>query len=386
MRDRLQSEIEEHEMALEELKSSNEELQSVNEELQSTNEELETSKEELQSLNEELQTINAELHSKVDKLDQANADLLNIFDSTKVATVFLDRELVIRSFTPAATEIYNLIPSDAGRPLTDIVSTLDDRDLQHEMHQVLDSGMMVERNVRRSDGKAAYLMRILPYRATAGHTDGILITFVNVTSVVESEARQRVLIEELNHRVRNMLTVVNSIANQTLRQSSTKEEFVAAFTGRIRAMGAAYTVVAQRNWGDASLRDIAIEQIKPFVDGQMVRCHVEGPEVKFSPGAALSFSLVMHELIVNAVKYGALSNGSGTVNLNWKLDSGEALKIDWSERDGPAVVEPSRRGFGSELIRREIDRLGGKFDAKYDKSGFRATLKMPMTNNLVQAS
>jgi two-component system CheB/CheR fusion protein len=319
-------------------------------------------------------------------LDEANADLLNIFDSTKVATVFLDRNLVLRSFTPAATEIFNLIPSDAGRPLSDIVATLEDRDLHQEMRQVLDGGMMIERNVRRADGKAAYLMRILPYRATGGHVEGILVTFVNVTSVVEAEARQRVLIEELNHRVRNMLTVVNSIANQTLRQSTTKEEFVAAFTGRIRAMGAAYTVVAQRNWGDASLRDIVVEQIKPFADGQVLRFRIEGPEVSFAPSAALSISLVMHELIVNAVKYGALSNGSGTVNLGWELEEGNGLRLNWTEQDGPPTVKPNRRGFGSELIRREIERLGGKVHVKYEKSGLQATLEMPMIDNLVQAS
>ena len=117
------STVEENETALEELKSANEELHSVNEELQSTNEELETSKEEIQSMNEELQTVNAQLAGKVDELDRANSDLRNLFESTRVATIFLDRNLVMRSFTPAVVGIYNLIPSDRGRPLTDIPAT-----------------------------------------------------------------------------------------------------------------------------------------------------------------------------------------------------------------------------------------------------------------------
>ena len=108
---------EEHQTALEELRSANEELHSVNEEMQSTNEELETSKEELQSLNEELQTVNLRLTEKVDELDHINSDLKNLFDSTQIATVFLDRHLIIRSFTPAIATVYNLIPSDQGRPL-----------------------------------------------------------------------------------------------------------------------------------------------------------------------------------------------------------------------------------------------------------------------------
>ena len=129
--------IEEYETALEELKSANEELVSVNEELQSTNEELETSKEELQSVNEELHTVNQRLASQVDELDQANSDLGNLFESTRIAVVFLDRQLVIRMFTPPLTELFNLIPSDRGRPLTDITSQLDYPDLTRDLRQVL---------------------------------------------------------------------------------------------------------------------------------------------------------------------------------------------------------------------------------------------------------
>jgi two-component system CheB/CheR fusion protein len=124
-RERLQSMVEEYETALEELKSANEELVSVNEEMQSSNEELEASKEELQSVNEELQTVNTELHGKIEALDNANNDLRNLFASTNVATVFLDHKLVIRNFTPAVGKIFNILPSDRGRPITDLASQLD---------------------------------------------------------------------------------------------------------------------------------------------------------------------------------------------------------------------------------------------------------------------
>ena len=135
-KERLQSTIEELETANEEFRSSNEELVSVNEELQSANEELETSKEELQSVNEELQTVNNELTSKIDELDRANSDLTNLFQSTQIATVFLDRDLVIRSFTPEVTKLFSLIPSDRGRPLTDIASRIDYPDLQNDIRTV----------------------------------------------------------------------------------------------------------------------------------------------------------------------------------------------------------------------------------------------------------
>ena len=128
---------EEHQTALEELRSSNEELHSVNEEMQSSNEELETSKEELQSVNEELHTVNMRLSEKIDELDHTNSDLRNLFDSTEIATVFLDRHLIVRSFTPAIATIYNLIPSDQGRPLTDIVSHVLYRSLREDVDYVL---------------------------------------------------------------------------------------------------------------------------------------------------------------------------------------------------------------------------------------------------------
>src|SRR4029079_14845591 len=119
-KDHLQATLEELESSNEELVSSNEELLSINEELQSTNEELQTSKEELQSVNEELETINAELKKKIDELDRANRDLVNLFQSTQIATIFVDRDLRIKKFTPAATEVFRLIDSDAGRLIADI--------------------------------------------------------------------------------------------------------------------------------------------------------------------------------------------------------------------------------------------------------------------------
>ena len=183
----LQSLSEEHQTALEELRSANEELHSVNEEMQSTNEELETSKEELQSLNEELQTVNFRLSEKVDELDHINSDLKNLFDSTQIATVFLDRHLVIRSFTPAIASVYNLIPSDQGRPLTDIVSHLRYTGLREDVAFVLSTLEPLERRVDRDDRAIHYIMRILPYREPDSTVSGALVTFIDVTNIVKAE-------------------------------------------------------------------------------------------------------------------------------------------------------------------------------------------------------
>ncbi|MFC3129242.1 PAS domain-containing protein [Coralloluteibacterium stylophorae] len=239
LREQLQAATEEYETAVEELKSANEELHSINEEMQSANEELETSKEEMQSMNEELHTVNHELSVKVDEVDRANNDLRNLFESTQVATIFLDRNLIIRAFTPAVVNIYNLIPSDQGRPLTDIVSQIDYELQREDLEHVLGRQLPVERRVARRSGDAHYLMRVLPYRASDNSVDGALVTFVEVTSMIAAERQQTLLVDELNHRVKNMLTVIMALAQQTLRRAGSLEEFGRSFTGRLQGLSTA---------------------------------------------------------------------------------------------------------------------------------------------------
>jgi two-component system CheB/CheR fusion protein len=177
----LQSTIEEMETANEELKSTNEEMQSVNEELQSTNEELETSKEELQSVNEELATVNAELQTKVTDLSRANNDMNNLLAGTGVGTLFVDHQLRIARFTPAATEVINLIQTDVGRPVGHIVSNLTGYDrLVEDVKDVLDTLSPREIEVQTKAGDW-YLLRIRPYRTLENVIEGAVITFVNVT-------------------------------------------------------------------------------------------------------------------------------------------------------------------------------------------------------------
>lgn len=183
----LQITNEELETANEELRSSNEELQSVNEELQSTNEELETSKEELQSVNEELSTVNAELQTKVADLTRANNDMNNLLAGTGIASVFVDRSLRILRFTPAATPIINLIQSDIGRPVGHIVSNLAGYEkLPADTQAVLDTLVPKEVEVQTKAG-AWYTMRILPYRTLDNVIEGVVITFVDISTAKRAQ-------------------------------------------------------------------------------------------------------------------------------------------------------------------------------------------------------
>ena len=186
LKEELQNTREEMQTSQEELKSANEELQSTNEELQSTNEELTTSKEEMQSMNEELQTVNHELQSKVTDLSRANNDMKNLLDSTDIATLFLDDRLYVRRFTSQTSKIFNLIPGDAGRPITDITSELNYPELVNDAHEVLRSLVFKEKFVSAAGGRW-FMMRIMPYRTLDNRIDGVVITFTDVTESRKAE-------------------------------------------------------------------------------------------------------------------------------------------------------------------------------------------------------
>jgi two-component system CheB/CheR fusion protein len=178
--DELQSTREEMQTSQEELKSTNEELQSTNEELQSTNEELTTSKEEMQSLNEELQTVNLELQSKLVDFVRANNDMKNLLNSTKIATLFLDKELNIRSFTDPITNIFKLRNTDIGRPFTDLVTDLQYPEIGAHARQVIKSLTAVETETKTNDERW-FNIRIMPYRTLDDHIDGLVMTFTDIT-------------------------------------------------------------------------------------------------------------------------------------------------------------------------------------------------------------
>lgn len=176
----LQTSIEELETAIDELKSANEELQSTNEELQSTNEELETSKEELQSLNEEAVTVNAELQAHIDDCQTVNDDMKNLFDSTQIATIFLDTQLHIRRFTPKAKDIINLVLTDVGRPVSHLTSSLPNTNLSALADHVLKTLEKHESEICDVRGQC-FLVRIMPYRTLNNVIDGVVLTFENIT-------------------------------------------------------------------------------------------------------------------------------------------------------------------------------------------------------------
>ena len=234
VKETLQSTVEELETSNEELKSTNEELQSTNEELQSANEELETSKEEMQSLNEELQTVNAQLQAKVDDLARTSDDMQNLLNSTEIATIFLDQDLRIKRFTPEATKLVKLIPSDTGRPIADLASNLRYDELQADAAEVLRTLVFKEKEVQTKDGEWRQV-RILPYRTTDNVIDGLVMTFVNINRSKQAEqaAQQaRAYAESIVATVREPLLVLDAGPARRFRQPGLLPRILACRPGR----------------------------------------------------------------------------------------------------------------------------------------------------------
>ncbi len=190
-KERLQITMEHSETSTEELRASNEELQAINEELRSATEELETSKEELQSINEELTTVNYELKSKVDETSKINDDLQNLISSTDIATVFVDRKMRIKWFTPRARDIFNVIGNDAGRSLFDITHRLDYPQLAKDAAEAFEELHLVEREVRDREGQHWYLARFLPYRTLDDRIEGAVLTFIDISDRRRAEEELR---------------------------------------------------------------------------------------------------------------------------------------------------------------------------------------------------
>lgn len=246
----LKSTKEDLQQNIEELRAANEELMSVNEEFQSSNEELETSKEELQSLNEELTTANTQLEGKITELEAANNDLDNLLTSTNIATLFLDTQLRIRRFTPAATRLFSLIPSDIGRPIGDIAQMFTDPGLLPDAAAVLQQPITPKMEVQTRDGRW-YMRQVLPYRTRDHRTEGVVITFSDVAAEALQEAR--LYAESIVDTVREPLLVLDG----DLRVRSANQSFYATFhVAEEETVGQLLYELGNRQWDIPKLRTL----------------------------------------------------------------------------------------------------------------------------------
>ncbi|MFC4171731.1 PAS domain-containing protein [Microvirga sp. GCM10011540] len=204
----------------------------------------------------------------------------------------------------------------------------------------------------------------------------------DISARKRGEEHQKLLINELNHRVKNTLASVQSITVQTLRTAATADSAKEALEGRLLALSRAHDVLTRENWEGAGLREIIGQAAEPYSSGQD-RLHVDGPEVRLSPRMALALAMALQELATNAVKYGALSNLTGQVRIAWKVEQNDGqscLHLEWAEKGGPPVQVPKRRGFGTRLIERSLAHdLGGTAQVSFEPDGLRCTVHAPLT-------
>ena len=525
-RERLETATEELESSNEELKSSNEELSSINEELQSTNEELETSKEELQSINEELQTVNAELSARVDELSRANNDMANLLESTQIATVFLDRNLLVKGFTPAAKDVFRLVESDAGRPILHVRPLFELDSLQADAERVLRTLGTIERPVSNHATGSRYVMRLLPYRTADNVIGGVVLTFTDITRIAAAEARieeltlalqarvkdletlldlipvgvmiadatadpavfinqygarligatddapglrpavapirlfdgdrllppeeqpllvaastgkptallearlegpdgksthamvsaapflderrlprgavaavidisrhkrseaeQLVLLNELQHRVKNILATVGSLAARIGRSSESIAEFQGSFLSRLSAMGNIHDLLSSGSWQSADLGLLLRTIFELHTNGRDRSISLHGEAVALPPGVAPTLGMVFYELATNAVKYGALAVPDGVVAVSWTVEARQAtgertLHLVWNEQDGPPVQAGGPEGFGTSFIRRSVEyELDGIVTLDMADAGVRCAIEFTIPGN-----
>jgi two-component sensor histidine kinase len=235
----------------------------------------------------------------------------------------------------------------------------------------------VEYRVRRRDGAVRWISsRGRLTRDPEGRPIRMTGVIWDATERREADERQRLLLAELDHRVKNTLSRVQSMLAQSLRGARSMKEFARAFEGRIAATARAHGLLTRHSWRGADLRDIALQELAPHAEVGSVQA--EGEPVRLDAASAVSFAMAFHELTTNAVKYGALSRPGGRVAISWRREAGRLL-LSWTETGGPPVEPAPRRGFGSLLIERGLAyELRGEARLEFLPEGVRCLVEAPL--------
>ncbi|MEE1655968.1 PAS domain S-box protein [Microvirga sp. CF3062] len=243
----------------------------------------------------------------------------------------------------------------------------------------------VEYRLRRADGTYRWAIdAAAPRFSEDGTFLGYVGSVLDITDRKQVEEHRELLINELNHRVKNTLTIVQSMASQSLKQMSEENRpKVQAFEDRLFALARAHDVLTRENWEGAELREIINEVVEPYLRQKTKHFEIEGPRLRLIPRTALAIAMAIHELATNAVKYGALSVPSGCVFITWMVISDHVphLELRWQERDGPPVSPPTRRGFGTRLIERSLATdVGGNVRLTYEPTGVVCVMNIPLSD------
>ena len=242
-------------------------------------------------------------------------------------------------------------------------------------HQGESARLMLVREQDKPEEETFLDFSCHPIRDADGEITGIFVQGMDRTETIRAAKRQRLLIDELNHRVKNTLATVQSIASQTLRSSGDIATAKQDFEARIVALSKAHNMLSERQWHDTEIGHLVRQELSAY-DGDHVQ--LDGPILQINAKATVALALVLHEMATNAAKHGALSVPEGRLNVNWSLDDKEDLVIEWVEQDGPPTELPKRTGFGSRLLRTVITgELAGELQLDHGTEGLSARMSIP---------
>ena len=342
--------------------------QATEHDLQASKDRLQVSKDQLQSSKDRLQlALNAALlgwwqYDPLRRVIQGDTRLKEIFDFAA------DK-------TPLEEFAKRVHPDDLERVWADREAALNPADPKPYAH---------EYRIRRRDGEVRWVdSHGLAYFEGAGRERravSFIGTVADITQRKEREERERLLMREVSHRAKNMLSVVDAIAHQTATRNP--EDFMECFSERIQALAASQDLLIRSEWHGVEVEDLVCAQLAPFADLIGSRIGVHGPRGRLKAAGAQAIGLALHELATNAGKYGALSTETGRVDICWAID-GDTFSISWVERDGPPVSAPQRRGFGTIVMEVMVERsVNGTVDLVYAPAGVTWRLTCPTANAL----
>ncbi|MDG3577935.1 response regulator [Rhizobium sp. YJ-22] len=331
----------------------------------------------------ELARQRQELRAKAEQLSNALEDLQAHTDNSPLACVRFDADLRIASWSKGATRLFGWTPREAvGRSVAELNWLRPEEAARlRETATAIARGEGDGRAVcaLTARGKAGQDIAAEWYLSAWSGREGVSLSaqILNVTERRKAEKTQRLLIGELNHRVKNTLATVQAMASQTLKHTTSPKDFARTFTGRIHALSKAHSMLSDATWEGACLSELVRDQLSlGALDA--ARFAVEGPTLQLKPQQALHFALIIHELATNATKYGAHSTPEGRVLVNWRIEGG-MLIFNWTETGGPPVEVTGRRGFGSTLIEHSARAEDGmaRMETGADGARWIITMKLP---------
>jgi len=310
--------------------------------------------------------------------------LASIVSSSQDAILGIDLDLTVTDWNDGAEKLYGFARDEiVGKSVTALIPP-DRLDEEARIIEQIKAGGHVEphETVRMNkDGRPVDVsLSVSPIHDARGRVVGASKIARDISDRKAAEQAQKVLIGELNHRVKNLLATVLAIARQTFRNVEDLDASRSSFEARLLNLAKAHDLLTTSGWEKASLQQVVENALAPFSSS---RIDVEGPPLKLQPKAAVAVALILHELATNASKYGALSTPDGRVSVTWTIeDEGEArFRLSWREAGGPPVVAPARKGFGSRLIESMVFQLDGTFELTYEPDGVSCRIDAPLSSD-----